>query len=166
MNRFALGLSSAALILGIAIPALGADPGIDPLFLGGEPASPGLLKSGLIDFSRLEISHSLSFATTSSSTYGAQSGGLWVTRFGYRLADPLHVAVDLGAILDTSGEGAFFNEKNLFLRGFQLDYRPSKLFQLNISYQNWPAHSMSALGGSPFGSGYSSPWGSPLGINR
>ena len=166
MKRRQIGSSWAVLALVLAAPALASGPGIDPVFLGGETASPGLLKSGLLDFSRLEISHSLTFATTSSSAYGAQSGGLWVTRFGYRLANPLRVAVDVGATLDTSGDGAFFSEKNLFLRGFQVDYRPSRNFQLNIAYQHWPGNASSALGSSPFGYGDSRPWGSPLGIGR
>src|SRR5262245_35815844 len=78
----------------------------DPMFLGGQNApSSGLLNSGLLDFSRLEVSNSLTFASSSSSLYGNQSGGLWLTRFGYRVSNPLHVAVDVGAVLNTSGDG-------------------------------------------------------------
>ena len=144
-----------------AAPVFAGAP--DPLLLGGTNApSAGLLKSGLLDFSRLEVSNSLSFATSSSSLYGNQSSGLWMTRFGYRVSNPLRVAVDVGAVLNTSGDGPVFNEKNLFLRGFEMNYRPSNHFQLNIAYQHWPAGSnLQSLYG--FGT---SPWGSPLGSVR
>ena len=149
------------LALLVAVPVFAAGP--DPLRLGSSDApSTGLLKSGLVDLSRLQISNSLTFATSSSSLYGNQSAGLWVTRFGYRVSNPLHVAVDLGAVLNTQGDGPILSEKNLFLRGFEMNYRPSNLFQLNIAYRHAPAgsglESMYGLG--------SSPWGSPLGSVR
>ena len=131
---------------------------------GGVTSTPssGLLKSGLLDLSRLSVSNSLTFGTSSSSLYGTQSGGLWMTRFGYRVSNPLQVAVDVGAVLNTNGDGPVFNEKNLFLRGFEMNYRPSNSFQLNIAYQHWPAGSNLQ---SLYGLG-SSPWGSPLGSVR
>ena len=160
-------LRAAILVAGwlcVASVSLAAGPGLDAAYLGNNPPTAGLLKSGLLDLSRLVVSHSLSFAST-SGTYGSQSGGLWVTRLGYRLSYPLRVAVDFGAVLDTSGDGAFLSERNVFLRGFELDYRPSKLFQLNVAYHNWPAQASPALGYSAFGSG-SRPWGSPLGLTQ
>ena len=145
----------------VAAPAFAQGP--DPVLLGGSNVpSSGLLKSGLIDFSRLHVSNSLTFATSSSSLYGNQSGGLWLTRFGYQVSNPLQVAVDVGAVLNTSGDGPVFNEKNLFLRGFEMNYRPNNHFQLNVAYQHWPAGSnLQGLYG--FGT---SPWGSPLGSVR
>jgi len=149
-------------LLAVAPAALAGGP--NPDFLGGSGNAPsaGLLRSGLLDFSRLEVSNSLSFATSSSSLYGNQSGGLWMTRFGYRVSNPLHVAVDVGAVLNTSGDGPVFNEKNLFLRGFEMNYRPNNHFQLNVAYQHWPAGTNLQ---SLYGIG-SSPWGSPLGSVR
>jgi hypothetical protein len=145
----------------VAAPVLAAGP--DPLYLGGSGApSAGLLNSGLLNLSRLEVSNSLTFATSSSSLHGNQSAGLWVTRFGYRVSNPLHLALDLGAVLNTSGDGPVLSERNLFVRGFEMNYRPSNLFQLNIAYRHWPSgaglDSMYGLG--------SSPWGSPLGSVR
>ena len=145
----------------LAAPVRAGGP--DSIFLGGgDNPSTGFLKSGLIDFSRLSVSNSLTFGTSSSSLYGNQSGGLWLTRFGYRVSNPLQLSVDVGAVLNTTGEGPFLNEKNLFLRGFEMNYRPSNNFQLNIAYSHWPA---AAGYQNVFGLG-SSPWGSPLGSVR
>jgi hypothetical protein len=146
----------------VALPVLAGGP--DPIFLGGsENPSAGLLKSGLIDFSRLSVSNSLTFGTSSSSVYGNQSGGLWLTRFGYRVSNPLQLSVDVGAVLNTTGQGPVLNEKNLFLRGFEMNYHPSNAFQLNIAYRYWPAGAAGL--DNMFGLG-SSPWGSPLGSVR
>jgi hypothetical protein len=160
LNMTRLTLIIFVLVL-VAAPVFAGGP--DPVFMGGSNApSSGLLKSGLLDFSRLEVSNSLTFGTSSSSLYGNQSAGLWMTRFGYRVSNPLHVAVDVGALLNTSGDGPVFNEKNLFLRGFEMNYAPSKNFQLNVAYQHWPAGAnLQSLYG--FGA---SPWGSPLGSVR
>jgi hypothetical protein len=168
MKRVALFLSISLLAAAgfVETPAFAGGPSPDFLSGGGLSGSgapsAGLLRSGLLDFSRLEVSNSLSFATSSSSLYGNQSGGLWMTRFGYRVSNPLHVAVDVGAVLNTSGNGPVLNEKNLFLRGFEMNYRPSNNFQLNIAYQHWPA---GANLESLYGIG-TSPWGSPLGSVR
>ena len=147
-------------LLVMASPVYASGP--DPLAGVASTPSAGLLRSGLLDLSRLQISHSLSFASTSSSLYGHDSGGLWVTRFGYRVSNPLQLSMDLGATINTSGDGPVLSEKNLFLRGFEMNYRPSNLFQLNIAYRRWPGgagnQSLYDLG--------SGPWGSPLGSVR
>ncbi len=151
------------LVLAPILAGRGFAGGPDPIFLGGSNVpSSGLLKSGLLDLSRLQVTNSLTFATSSSSLYGNQSAGLWMTRFGYRVSNPLRVAVDVGAVLNTSGDGPVLNEKNLFLKGFEMNYAPNNHFQLNVAYQHWPAGSnLPGLYG--FGT---SPWGSPLGSVR
>src|SRR5215470_10164041 len=118
MKRVTLLLISLLVAVGFCGAAFAGGP--DPMF-GGVLNSPssGLLKSGLLDMSRFSVSNSLTFGTSSSSLYGTQSGGLWMTRFGYRVSNPLQVAVDVGAVLNTSGGGPVLNEKNLFLRGFE-----------------------------------------------
>ncbi len=132
-----------------AVPAGASLPAANPALSGltTEP-SVGLLNSGLIDLSRLDVSNSLSFGYSSSSAFGSQSAGLWNTRFGYRLSDPLKITVDLGATLNTNGD-ELLNEKSFFLGGFNLDYRPSDHFQLNISYVNTPRRAWPALGYRP-----------------
>lgn len=126
------------------------------------PPSTSLLRSGLLDFSRFDLSHSVSFGY-SSGTGGSRSGGLWLTRLGYRVSDPLRVSVDVGATLDPSGQGAFLSEKSFFLKGFNLDYRPSKHFLVHVSYVNLPPNAATALG---YRQGLSPTWGSPLGLDR
>lgn len=159
-----LGFPGIVLLCALIVAAPVFAGGPDSIFLGGsQNPSTGFLKSGLLDLSRLSVSNSLTFGTSSSSLYGSQSGGLWLTRFGYRVSNPLQLSVDVGAVLNTTGGGPVLNEKNLFLRGFEMNYHPSNAFQLNIAYRNWP----SAAAGldNVFGLG-SSPWGSPLGSVR
>jgi hypothetical protein len=131
------------------------------------PPSAGLLRSGLIDLSRFDISHSLSYGVSSSSSFGTHSGGLWLTEIGYRIADPLRVSVDVGAALDTDGGGPILSEKSFYLRGFNLDYQPSRTFRLNISYVNTPPNAASVLGYDYPGTGLGyRPYGPFRGLDR
>jgi len=133
--------------------------------IGTEPSA-GLLNSGLLDFSRFDVHNSLSYSFSSSSQFGSSSAGLWLTEFGYRVSDPLRLSVAVGATLDPSSE-SLFSEKNIFLRGFNLDYRPSRNFQLNVSYVNTPPAAAQALGysGWPYAGGIR-PFGSPLSMGH
>lgn len=149
----------------VAGPTLASTPETTPLVIASTSPSPStsLINSGLIDFSRFDVSHSLSYGVSSSSL-GTASGGLWVTRFGYQLASPLRVSVDIGATINTMGGGPVLSEKNIFLKGFNLDYQPGEHFQLHISYQNRPAHSGLGYFRPGYGPGtsvFDSPTGSP-----
>lgn len=161
-------LTGTLLALLLAVPQVTvALPGSNPPGLAGgitEPSA-GLLHSGLLDLSRFDIHHSLSFGYTSSSAYGPQSGGLWLTEIGYRVSDPLRISVDVGATLTPGGE-SLLNEKSFFLGGFNLDYRPSRHFQLNISYVNLPARAATALGYRRFPFGAGRPWEVSQGSSR
>ena len=156
-HRLAVTMLALGAILLIAAPIFASVPGGNPSAFSGMASEPsvGLINSGLIDLSRLEVNHSLSFGYTSSSALGSQSGGLWSSRFGYRLSDPLHISVEVGATLDPAGD-SMLNEKSFFLGGFNLDYRPSDKFQLNISYVNTPRRAYPALGYRP--GAYRAPW--------
>lgn len=148
--------------------ALGAPlPETQPSVLGNPGSLPttGLLKSGLLDLSRVSFSHSLSYSFSSSSAGGDRSGGLWLTRAAYRISDPLRLAVDVGAVIDPTGDGPMLSENSVFLRGVELDYRPGKNFRINVSYVNLPAEARSVLPFGGYGLGYG-PWGSPLGLDR
>lgn len=164
-----LAALAASTILGVLLLAGGAaasPPDTQPSILGTQSVpSTGLLRSGLIDPTRLSFSHSLSYSFSSSSTEGDRSGGLWLTRASYRVSDPLHLDVDLGAVIDPSGNGPLMDKNSFFLRGVQLDYRPSKNFRLNVSYVNLPAKARSVLPYGGYGLGYG-PLGSPLGLDR
>jgi hypothetical protein len=137
-----VALAAGARSAGAAVP--GEAPG--PLTGFNPTPSVGLLSSGLIDLSRFEVSHRLSYGVSSSSFGGTRSGGLWTTRLGYRLSDPLTMSVDVGAAIDPMGDGPMFSEKNIFLKGFNLDYTPSRNFSIHVSYLNQPPNAASILG--------------------
>ena len=150
-------------------PAPAADTGAAvPPALQGFVSTPsaGLLNSGLIDLSRFDLHHSLSYSMSSGSGYRSQSAGLWQTELGYRISDPLRVSLNVGATITPGGE-SLFNERSVFLQGFNLDYRPSKNFMLNISYVNMPPEAAQALGygASPYRFSRR-PWDSPLDLDR
>lgn len=155
-----------ALSLALSSPVLASTPEVTPMVISSTSPSPStsLINSGLINFSSLEISHSLSYGVSSSSL-GTASGGLWVTQLGYRIAEPLRISMDIGATINTMGGGPVLSQKNIYLKGFNLDYQPGKNFQLHISYQNIPPGA--ALGylrpGQSFGS---NPLGFVLGLPR
>ena len=156
-----MGILATVLVAGTAAAGTGPDLGL------GTPApSTDLLNSGILDFSRIKLSHSLSYGFASSSTYGNASGGLWNTRASYRISNPLEISVDVGAMINPGDGGPFLSTENIFLRGVNLDYRPSKNFQLHVAYLNIPAGvspAFRAYHDRHFGYGS---WGSPLSIDR
>lgn len=163
--KYAVSFLAVLFCLAMVCPAGAQAPGPQGALTGLQTApSTGLLKSGLIDLSRLELSHSLSYSFSSASGLGSRSGGLWQTRAAYRVADPLEVAVDVAAAIDPTGDGPVLGENSFFLKGFEVDWKPANAFHLNISYQNIPANAAAALGYGPNGLGHL--WGSPLGLDR
>lgn len=142
--RAGLVWSVCTLVL-VLVPPAGAE---EPLVFPGLPDQPsvGLSQSGLLDHSRFDVRHSMSFGMSSTSL-GTSSGGLWITELGYRISDPLRVSVDIGAALDTGGGPV--NHSPVFVHGFNLDYRPSRNFQVSVSYRNAPGGVSPALGMRP-----------------
>lgn len=163
----AFGLVVSAPVLALAsTPETNPVVTTTPLVISSTSPTPStsLINSGLIDFSRFDVSHSLSYGVSSSSL-GTASGGLWVTRFGYRISNPLRVSMDIGATINTMGEGPVLSEKNIYLKGFNLDYQPGEHFQLHISYQNRPPNSGLGYLRPGHGLGYR-PLGSTVGSPR
>jgi hypothetical protein len=113
----------------------------DLLNVTAEP-SRGLLGSGLFDSKRLSLRSSVSYGFSSGTT-GPRSSGLWLSEIGYRLADPLRLSVDVGAVLNPT-DGEFLSPNNIYLHGFNLDYRTGDKFQLSISYRNLPSNASAA----------------------
>ena len=118
--------------------------------LGMEPRTTGGF--GWLDSSRFSLSHSVEYGMASGSR-GSVSGGLWTTRLGYQIADPLRMNVDVGAVINTSG-GEVLNQDSFFLKSMNLDYRPNKNFRMHIAYQGAPPVS----GPWNYGAFRSSPW--------
>lgn len=154
-------VAAMASMTAMTVPALAGSPqgGLLP-----QPTpSSGLLQSGLLDFSRFDVKHSLNYGVASGSA-GTQSGGLWLTEVGYRISDPLRISVDVGAALNTDG-GPVLSENSFFLHSLNLDYQPSKNFSLHVSYVNLPQNTslfshQGMLGRRP------GLWDSPLGLPR
>jgi len=113
----------------------------DPFHVSAEP-SKGLLGSGLFDSSRLTLNHSVAYGVTSGS-FGTRNSGLWLSEIGYRISDPLRLSVDVGAVLNPEG-GQFLSTDNIYLHGFNLDYRPSPGTHFSLSYRNIPANAAAA----------------------
>lgn len=163
-----LRITIVAVLLGalLAVCPVGAGiPNTNPQTVEQFTPSADLLSSGLLDLSRLDVSHSLSYSFASGSRMGSRSGGLWLTELGYRISDPLRISVDVGATINTTGNEPLFNEKNIFLSGFNLDYSPSNKFRLNISYVNSPPNGPSDYW---YRQGLLThrPWGTVSGLDR
>jgi hypothetical protein len=93
------------------------------------PVSAFARPAAWLDPSRLQISTELSFG---SGFGGGPSQGLQVTRFQYRLGDPLAVRVSLGnAFGGPSSRG-----NSPFLEGLDLAYRPFSSFMIQVHYQD------------------------------
>lgn len=138
-----------------ALPDLSTNPSSD------------LLNSGLLDFSRFDVHHSLSYSYSTSGA-ASRSGGLWLSSIGYRASEALRISADVGATINPMGDGPVLSENGVFLHSLNLDFRPSRNLMLHISYVNIPADATGAFGppwSSGYGYGYRS-WGSPLGLNR
>lgn len=126
------------------------------------PRSGGLPGGSLLDPDRLSLRHSLSFGYASSSGAGDRSSGLWLTEIGYRFSQPLFLSVDVGAST-ASGSGYEGNGQDVFLGGMSLQYRPSRHFQMSLSYRNVPSSAQPAywMNRSPYGGfGSRGAWGS------
>lgn len=141
---------SAALAIGVLAVALRAAPlsAAETAAVAAPPAvsvaaipnaaGPGGLGLPLFSFfdpSRLTWSQSLAFGYSSGRGYGGTSG-LYTSSFGYRIADPLHLRLDVGAHLSPGGLGAG-QTQGVFLQGLSLDWRPSKNSVIRFEYQDY-----------------------------
>jgi hypothetical protein len=125
-----------ALTIGLAGSAL-ANPFSPSPFSEGNayaptvPVSAFATPSAWFDPSRLHISTSVSFGT---GWGGGAASGLQVTNLSYQVSGPLSLRVGVG---NTFGGGNSLNGRGgMFLEGFQVAYRPSSMFQINVQYQD------------------------------
>jgi hypothetical protein len=92
---------------------------------------------GWFDKSRLSWNQSFQMGFSSGSGYRGPAG-LYTSSFGYRLANPLNLRVDIGAHYTPGGNG-FSNPQasaGLFVQGVTLDWRPGGNSLVRFSYQN------------------------------
>jgi hypothetical protein len=134
LAAFAAGPGSAA---AGPVSATSSFRSVEPPGSSASGESPALLSSvPLLDFSRLRVSHALSY-TFSSGGARNTSTGLFVSSFDYRVASPLSMRLDVGAVMDRAQASAGRGPE-VFLKGLGLDYHPSDSFRLQLSYRNLP----------------------------
>ena len=101
--------------------------------VGLKPASSPF---SLLDFSRINWSHSYSVSFFSGGSYSG-SAGLWQSNMFYEISPKLSLALNLGVVHDISGN---LNQDSRFLPGFHLDYHPSDNFRLSIGMQTYSGY--------------------------
>jgi hypothetical protein len=109
---------------------------------------------GWFDKSRLTWNQSMQFGFSSGSGY-AGPAGLYTSSFGYRIANPLNLKVDVGAHY-TPGASGFSNPQataGLFVQGVTLDWRPGGNSLIRFSYQNVQSPLQYGYGYNPYRSG-------------
>ncbi len=115
--------------------------------------------SGILDPSKLDVSHSLSMSFSSSSSSRALPGegflGYYENRMSYQLADALNVTLYLGYQFRPTAAGMQGTDgaaANKVLPGFALTYKPGDNFLMQFSYRK--VGSTSLYGASPFSDRY------------
>jgi hypothetical protein len=97
--------------------------------LGGSPSSAFTRPAFGLDPSRLSLSSTLSYSTSS----GGQSHGLQVTSLSYQIAEPWLLQINLGSAVGPGTPGG----SNLFLEGVNLSWRPSASTWLRVEYHDF-----------------------------
>ena len=93
---------------------------------------------GLIDPSRLTVSHSVSFGGSFSNGQSLMQS-LYASCFSYRLSDPLMLTFALGVQNLKYNNVPGIDAQSSLLGGFRLDYKPSDNFRFRIQFQRTPA---------------------------
>lgn len=91
----------------------------------------------LLDPSRFKIGHTISTSYASLGGHGVLTS-MYLADIQYKLANPLDIRVSLGF---ANSQGSLFGPRgsaNSIIPGFELNYHPSKNFNLIINYQQYP----------------------------
>ena len=127
---------------------------------GAATGSPASLPMGaFFDPTRMSFHQSLEFGASTGGAYRG-TAGLYTASFGYRLANPLQMHLDLGAGYApqvNSGYGAAsYNPgfSGLFVKNFSLDWRPGANSLVRFSYQD----RRSPLQWGPYDGSYYNPY--------
>jgi hypothetical protein len=115
------------------------------------------------DPTRMSFHQSLEFGASSGGAYSG-TAGLYTASFGYRLANPLQVHLDLGAgyapgSVNRAYGAAAYNPgfSGLFVKNFSLDWKPGANSLVRFSYQD----RRSPLQWGPYDNSYYSPYYNP-----
>jgi len=93
----------------------------------------------LIDPSRLSVSHSVSMSYGMGSAFGSTESsvqGLFLNHVNYRLADPVHLWVDVGMGFQPGFGAEGGGDARFVVPGFGLLYQPSDSFRFEVIVQN------------------------------
>ncbi len=160
IHRFSLD-AVLILIISLIVPAYSAAQ--EGIALGepdrgvfGRPAA-GI--SGILDPSKLDISHSLSMQYSSSSRPGggANTLGMYENQMSYQISDPLNLTLYLGYQFEPMvGEESGRGKLNQVLPGFSLTYQPGDNFLMQFSYRKLGArpYNYAGYGGFPHSCGF------------
>jgi hypothetical protein len=107
------------------------------------PVSAFARPAAWLDPSRLQISTELSFGTGFG---GGPAQGLQVTRFQYRVGEPLALSVSLGNAFGAPGARG----SSPFLEGLDLAYRPFNSFLIQVRYQDFRSPLQYSRGDLPY----------------
>ena len=90
---------------------------------------------GLLDPSRMHMSHSLSFGYASAGGQGVTQG-LYVNRLDYQILKPLWITTHLGYRFQPSGPAEWnpANNGTQFVGGADLNWRPSSSTSFHLSF--------------------------------
>jgi len=161
----ALSLALYALPVAADESAVSAAPPVNAAAAvpGAASGSPSSLPLGAFyDPTRVSFHQMLEFGASTGGAYRG-TAGLYTASFGYKLANPLSLHLDLGAAytpnVNTGSYGAAsYNPgfSGLFVKNFSLDWRPGANSLVRFSYQDM----RSPLQYGPYG-GYYSPFYNP-----
>lgn len=100
-------------------------PSVKSLLEGG--------KRGLIDFTKIRMTHSYSMSFSSSGGRGATIG-LYQNTMSYKISDPLEVKLKIGLV--NNFQNSYYNggSGNQILYGTEVTYKPSDNFQIYFEY--------------------------------
>jgi hypothetical protein len=134
---------------------------------GAASGSPSSLPIGAFyDPTRMSFHQTLEFGASTGGAYRG-TAGLYTASFGYKLANPLRLHLDLGAAytpsVNTGGYGAAaaYNPgfSGLFVKNLSLDWRPGANSLVRFSYHDVRSPLQYGPFGTPYGAYYNSPWG-------
>lgn len=116
----------------------------EPLDLKQEllrPLNENNIGLGLIDFSKLSMSHSVSMSYFSM---GGQSlsQSMYLNTMNYQVSDPLSVQLQWGVRNfphNTFGNNAPALQNGFFISGAEINYKPSDKFQMKLQYSSQPS---------------------------
>jgi hypothetical protein len=120
----------APALLGLAIAASPAPAHSASGFAAGSPVSAFARPAAWLDPQRLQVMSEVMVGTG----FGGQGvSGLQLTRFQYRLADPLAVRLSLG---NAFGGGPASGAGSFFLESLDVAYQPFRSLLVQVHYQD------------------------------